>query len=82
MAEFTITEERSDSKGRYIASAPGKPDAEMTFSIASACWVPPTYEVPIIPISAFDQGCSPIHAAVSTPSRPSSVNMCHTPSDA
>ncbi|HBU62242.1 MAG: GNAT family N-acetyltransferase [Oceanicaulis sp.] len=39
MAEFTITEERSDSKGRYIASAPGKPDAEMTFSIASASMI-------------------------------------------
>ncbi|WP_306015907.1 GNAT family N-acetyltransferase [Oceanicaulis sp. MMSF_3324] len=36
MAEFTITEERTDSKGRYIASAPGKPDAELTYSIASA----------------------------------------------
>lgn len=36
MTDFTITEERSDSKGRYVARAPGKPDAEMTFSIASA----------------------------------------------
>jgi predicted GNAT family acetyltransferase len=36
MAEFTITEERTDTKGRYVARAPGKPDAEMTFSIANA----------------------------------------------
>jgi predicted GNAT family acetyltransferase len=31
--EFTITEEVSGSKGRYVARAPGLPDAEMTFSI-------------------------------------------------
>lgn len=36
MADFTITEERSDSKGRYVARGDGKPDAELTFSIASA----------------------------------------------
>ncbi|WP_440957703.1 GNAT family N-acetyltransferase [Oceanicaulis sp. LC35] len=36
MADFTITEERSDSKGRYVARGDGKPDAEMTFSIANA----------------------------------------------
>ncbi|MCP2680212.1 GNAT family N-acetyltransferase [Maricaulaceae bacterium NA33B04] len=36
MAEFEITEERGDTKGRYVARAPGKPDAEMTFSIMNA----------------------------------------------
>lgn len=36
MTAFTITEERTDSKGRYVARAPGKPDAELTFSIANA----------------------------------------------
>lgn len=35
MSEFTIEEERGETKGRYVARAPGKPDAEMTFSIAS-----------------------------------------------
>lgn len=35
MAAFEITEERIGSKGRYVARAPGLPDAEMTFSIAS-----------------------------------------------
>lgn len=30
---FEITEERAGSKGRYTASAPGKPAAELTFSI-------------------------------------------------
>ncbi|MGY6628235.1 MAG: GNAT family N-acetyltransferase [Oceanicaulis sp.] len=30
---FEITEERSGSKGRYVAAAPGKPEAELTFSI-------------------------------------------------
>ncbi|XBQ16352.1 MAG: GNAT family N-acetyltransferase [Oceanicaulis sp.] len=36
MAEFEITEERGDTKGRYVATAPGKPEAELTYSIASA----------------------------------------------
>ena len=49
-------------------------------SIASACWVPPTYEVPIMPILPSLHACLPIQAATSTPSRPSSVIMCHTPS--
>jgi hypothetical protein len=35
MAEFTITEERGDTKGRYVASAPGKPEAELTYSITN-----------------------------------------------
>lgn len=35
MAEFEITEERGDTKGRYVATAPGKPEAELTYSIAS-----------------------------------------------
>ncbi|MGJ3231408.1 MAG: GNAT family N-acetyltransferase [Oceanicaulis sp.] len=35
MAEFEITEERGASKGRYVATAPGKPEAELTYSIAS-----------------------------------------------
>lgn len=35
MSDFSITEERGDTKGRYVARAPGKPDAEMTYSIAS-----------------------------------------------
>lgn len=35
MAEFEITEERGTSKGRYVATAPGKPEAELTYSIAS-----------------------------------------------
>jgi len=34
MAAFEITEERAGSKGRYVARAPGMPEAEMTFSIA------------------------------------------------
>ncbi|MCC5981357.1 MAG: N-acetyltransferase [Oceanicaulis sp.] len=33
--EFTITEEVSGSKGRYVARAPGMPDAEMTYSVTS-----------------------------------------------
>jgi predicted GNAT family acetyltransferase len=33
MSAFEITEERGETKGRYVARAPGKPDAEMTFSI-------------------------------------------------
>ncbi|MEQ8406147.1 MAG: GNAT family N-acetyltransferase [Oceanicaulis sp.] len=36
MAAFKITEERGDTKGRYVATAPGKPEAELTYSIASA----------------------------------------------
>lgn len=36
MAEFEITEERGTSKGRYVATAPGKPEAELTYSIANA----------------------------------------------
>ncbi len=32
-AVFEIIEERSGSKGRYAARAPGKPDADLTFSI-------------------------------------------------
>lgn len=39
MAEFTITEERTESKGRYVARAPGKPDAELTISIANASMI-------------------------------------------
>ncbi|MEO1039330.1 MAG: GNAT family N-acetyltransferase [Pseudomonadota bacterium] len=35
MAEFEITEEREGSKGRYVARAPGLPDAEMTYSVAN-----------------------------------------------
>ncbi|MFC4724736.1 GNAT family N-acetyltransferase [Glycocaulis abyssi] len=31
--DYTITREVSGSKGRYVARAPGLPDAEMTFSI-------------------------------------------------
>ncbi len=34
-AAFTITEERTGSKGRYVARAEGKPDAELTYSVAS-----------------------------------------------
>ncbi len=33
MSEFTIKEERTGSKGRYVARAPGKPEAEMTYSV-------------------------------------------------
>lgn len=33
MSEFTIDEERSGSKGRYVARVPGKPEAEMTYSV-------------------------------------------------
>jgi len=32
---FTIEKEVSGSKGRYVARAEGKPDAELTFSIAN-----------------------------------------------
>ena len=53
----------------------GEPD------IASACCVPPTYEVPIIPIRPFDQGWAAIQAAQSKPSGPSSVIQCQTPSE-
>ena len=35
MAEFEISEERGESKGRYVATAPGKPEAELTYSIAN-----------------------------------------------
>ncbi|WP_022701629.1 GNAT family N-acetyltransferase [Oceanicaulis alexandrii] len=35
MTEFTITEERSQTKGRYVATAAGKPEAELTYSIAN-----------------------------------------------
>ena len=28
-----ITEERGKTKGRYVARAPGKPDAELTLSL-------------------------------------------------
>lgn len=35
MTEFTITEERSDSKGRYVGRAPDMPDAELTYSISN-----------------------------------------------
>lgn len=30
-----ITEERGTGKGRYVARAPGKPDAELTYSIVN-----------------------------------------------
>ena len=33
MTNFTIEEERSGSKGRYVARMPGKPEAEMTYSV-------------------------------------------------
>jgi len=36
MTDLTITEERGDTKGRYLARSAGKPDAEMTYSILSA----------------------------------------------
>lgn len=36
MSEFTITEERGETKGRYVARAEGKPEAELTYSIANA----------------------------------------------
>ena len=36
MAELTIHEEREGSKGRYVARAPGKPDAELTYSVMNA----------------------------------------------
>jgi hypothetical protein len=36
MADFEITEERGTSKGRYVAAAPDKPDAELTYSIVNA----------------------------------------------
>ena len=32
-AEFEIAEEREGSKGRYVARAPGLPEAEMTYSV-------------------------------------------------
>jgi hypothetical protein len=32
---FTIEEEKSGAKGRYVARAEGKPDAELTYSVAS-----------------------------------------------
>ncbi|MFW5661731.1 MAG: GNAT family N-acetyltransferase [Oceanicaulis sp.] len=35
MPEFEITEERTGSKGRYVAAAPGKPEAELTYSVAN-----------------------------------------------
>ena len=50
-------------------------------AMAIACCVPPTYEVPSMPIRPLDQACRPIQAAQSTPSGPSSVSMCQTPSD-
>ncbi len=31
-----IVEERGETKGRYVARAPGKPDAELTYSILNA----------------------------------------------
>jgi hypothetical protein len=31
--DYEITETRSGSKGRYAARAPGKPEAELTFSV-------------------------------------------------
>lgn len=34
-----ITEERGESKGRYVARAPGKPDAELTYSIAGTSMI-------------------------------------------
>lgn len=34
--DYTITQEVTASKGRYVASAPGLPDAELTYSIANA----------------------------------------------
>jgi len=49
--------------------------------MAKACCVPPTYEVPMVPILPFDQLCCAIHSAVSNPSGPSSVSMCQVPSD-
>lgn len=33
MTDFTIDEKRSGSKGRYVARAPGKLEAEMTYSV-------------------------------------------------
>ncbi len=36
MADFEITEERGTSKGRYVAAAPDKPEAELTYSIVNA----------------------------------------------
>lgn len=39
MADFEITEERGDTKGRYVARAPGKPEAEMTYSIVNAAMI-------------------------------------------
>ncbi|WP_375284498.1 GNAT family N-acetyltransferase [Marinicauda pacifica] len=36
VAEFEILEERTPTKGRYFVQADGRPDAELTFSIANA----------------------------------------------
>ena len=36
MADFTIKDFRSGAKGRYAASAPGKPEAELTYSVMNA----------------------------------------------
>ena len=36
MADFTIDEARSGAKGRYVARAPGKPEAELTYSVMNA----------------------------------------------
>jgi predicted GNAT family acetyltransferase len=35
VADFEITEERGDTKGRYVAAAPDKPEAELTYSIVN-----------------------------------------------
>jgi len=36
LSDFTITEERGSTKGRYVARANGKPEAELTYSIVHA----------------------------------------------
>ena len=39
MADFEITEERGETKGRYVARGLGKPEAEMTYSILNAAMI-------------------------------------------
>lgn len=36
MSEIKITREDTDTKGRYIAHIPGKPDADLTFTKSGA----------------------------------------------
>lgn len=54
MTEFTISEERTDSKGRYVGRAPDMPDAELTYSISNASMI--IIDHTLVPVAWRGQG--------------------------